>query len=361
MKLTDIIYESVVDMYEARKPMTKDEFIKRAQEIHKDENGNPKYTYGNVDFINGQKNVSITCPIHGDFLQQPNQHLIGRGCRKCAFESMSSSGDDFIRKSKEIHKDKNGNPKYTYDDVNYVNSRTPVTITCPIHGDFSQIPKDHLNGRGCKECGKSTQGQKKSNTSEFVMKSQEIHKDENGNPKYTYDKVNYVHGKKIVTITCKVHGDFSQTPNSHLNGQGCPVCSESKGEKSVKKYLQEKKLNNVSQMKFDGCFRMSEKTKRCFKLPFDFYLPKSKIAIEIDGGYHFYPILANKEEFETRVLRDKLKNKFVENSGEINKLIRIYYNNNINEVISELEVLLKDKSSNKIVLSSNYPKLGWNK
>ncbi len=27
-----------------------------------------------------------------------------------------------------------------------------------------------------------------------------------------------------VNITCPIHGDFEQTPNSHLQGQGCPKC-----------------------------------------------------------------------------------------------------------------------------------------
>lgn len=31
-------------------------------------------------------------------------------------------------------------------------NRTNVTITCSIHGDFSQSPKNHLNGFGCKFC-----------------------------------------------------------------------------------------------------------------------------------------------------------------------------------------------------------------
>ncbi len=27
-----------------------------------------------------------------------------------------------------------------------------------------------------------------------------------------------------MTITCRVHGDFRQIPNSHLRGRGCPKC-----------------------------------------------------------------------------------------------------------------------------------------
>ena len=42
--------------------------------------------------------------------------------------------------------------RYSYDKVVYVNSRTKVIITCPKHGDFTQIPSSHLNGKGCNSC-----------------------------------------------------------------------------------------------------------------------------------------------------------------------------------------------------------------
>ena len=56
--------------------------------------------------------------------------------------------DEFIRRARIVHND-----KYAYDKVVYVNNATPVVITCQIHGDFEQIPCNHLNGHGCQECG----------------------------------------------------------------------------------------------------------------------------------------------------------------------------------------------------------------
>lgn len=311
MKLTDIIYESVVDMYEQQDlppyKNTKDDFIKKAKLIHdplRKERNLPPYDYSEV------KGIDI-------------------------------NGTEYIP-TKEI-----------------------ITVVCPIHGPFPTTSKAHITHKktGCGKCGKlSSIKNKTKTTDQFIQQAQQVHKDENGNPLYSYNNTVYTGDANKVIITCPKpkHGDFPQRAGNHLNGHGCPVCKESKGEKSIKRYLQEKNLNNIIQMKFDGCFRMGEKTKKCFKLPFDFYLPNLKIAIEIDGEYHFQPILVNNEKFETRILRDKLKNKFAENSGEIKKLIRIYYKNNMSEVISELDRLLKDNSPNKIVLSKNYPKAGWN-
>lgn len=62
----------------------------------------------------------------------------------------------------------------------------------------------------------------------FIEKAQKIH----GN-KYDYSKVEYVNSSTKVCIMCQEHGEFWQTPNKHLSGQGCPEC----GKKINKKCL----------------------------------------------------------------------------------------------------------------------------
>jgi predicted transcriptional regulator len=429
MKLFDIIFESVVDIYE-NPTMSQDEFIRKSQQVHKDENGNPKYTYNNVDYKNQSTKISITCPKHGDFLQAPNGHLKGKGCRLCYDEKQKLTKNEFIRRSVEFHKDENGNPKYYYDDVDYITSNTKVSITCPIHGNFEQRPFAHLKGSGCPKCDNEKQ---KLTKNEFIRRSVEFHKDENGNPKYTYNNVEYLSAHTKVSITCPIHGDFSQSPNSHLKGQGCPKCfhekqkltknefvlkaqkihkdengnpkytynnvefvdsstkvsitcpkhgdflqnptfhlrgnrcprcSESKGEKTLINYFMENKIKFKPQEKFQGCFRFGEKSKRCYRLPFDFYLPERNILVEVDGTQHFNPqkFYGDDDSFTKTVTSDKLKNAFVKNNGTVNKLIRLYYNGkNFNYLISEFERLLNTESSEKILLSKDYPKAGWNK
>ena len=60
---------------------------------------------------------------------------------------------------------------------------------------------------------------KKLTTEEFINRAKNVH----GNT-YNYDKVEYDGLNKKVIIGCKIHGDFSQTANNHLQGQGCPSC-----------------------------------------------------------------------------------------------------------------------------------------
>ena len=111
---------------------TTEEFIKEAREIHGD-----KYDYSKVEYKGYSVKVCIICPEHGEFWQVPNSHLKGCGCPSCSKVKRLTT-EEFIKRSKEIH----GN-RYDYSKTRYINKRTKVTITCPIHGDFEQNPKKH--------------------------------------------------------------------------------------------------------------------------------------------------------------------------------------------------------------------------
>ena len=54
---------------------------------------------------------------------------------------------DFIKKAQKVH-----NTKYDYSKVKYEKSSLKVTITCLMHGDFYQLPHNHLKSQGCREC-----------------------------------------------------------------------------------------------------------------------------------------------------------------------------------------------------------------
>ena len=123
----------------------------------------------------------------------------------------------FIERAKKIHGD-----KFDYSKVNYVNSSTKVCIICPKHGEFWQNPASHLSGRGCPKCANKKKGSYHiSSTKEFIEKAKKIY----GN-RFDYSKVNYVNSKTKVCIVCPIHGEFWQTPGSHLSGRGCNLCSK---------------------------------------------------------------------------------------------------------------------------------------
>ena len=54
---------------------------------------------------------------------------------------------DFLDKVIKIH-----NNKYDYSKTNYINCRTKITIICPKHGEFEQLPNNHWQGAGYPKC-----------------------------------------------------------------------------------------------------------------------------------------------------------------------------------------------------------------
>ncbi len=129
----------------------------------------------------------------------------------------------FIQKANMVH-----NCLYNYDKSIYIGGHKKIIITCKDHGDFKQTPSAHLAGQGCPECGKNkANNSKRFTTEEFIERAKKAH----GN-KYNYDKTIYVAAHSSLIITCLIHGDFEQSANNHVRGQGCPKCgAEATGQK----------------------------------------------------------------------------------------------------------------------------------
>lgn len=142
-----------------------------------------------------------------------------RWCPNCSGKMLKTQ-DQFIIESNVIHK-----RKYTYSKVKYVNSKTPVTITCLKHGDFIIRPLNHLSGNGCKKCGYEKLSEQKRLSIEIIrQRSNEIYEN-----KYYVISVEHSQGEKtILEIECKIHGIFKQAMNDHLSGEGCYQCGKKK-------------------------------------------------------------------------------------------------------------------------------------
>jgi len=189
------------------------------------------YDYSKTNYVDCNTNVIIICRIHGEFLQLPRSHLKGSGCRLCGEISRISkrkgNTEKFIIDAKEIHGE-----TFDYSKTIYEYCNTNVIIICKIHGEFSQTPESHLKGHGCIDCYNDRQ---RSNTAEFIKKSEEIH----GIGTYDYSKTNYINADTKVIIICKIHGEFEQRPSNHLNGSGCIRCNIENQRKSLDQFIKE--------------------------------------------------------------------------------------------------------------------------
>lgn len=212
-----------------RKSLSKEEFVKKAQNVH----GN-KYDYSKVVYINNYTKVCIICPEHGEFWQIPAAHLRGQGCKMCSLSkpktyqknkphtNTKKTTEQFIEEAQKVH-----GGKYDYSKIKYVNATTKVCIICPTHGEFWQNPSHHLQGCGCNKCSK----RHNYTTDEFITRLKELY----GN-KYDYSKVEYINTNTPVCLICHEkditgteHGEFYPTPNNLLKGNySCPKCIKKK-------------------------------------------------------------------------------------------------------------------------------------
>lgn len=311
-----------------RKRVNTESFIERCNKIH-----NKFYKYTLVDYKNQDTNVKITCPQHGEFEQRPDHHLAGVGCKFCSYDNKKNNLQDieyyksvFIEKS-----NKKWNNKFDYYKVNYNTARKKVIIICPEHGEFEQSPDAHLK-HDCLKCTtKNTADNQRYTTSEFIMKSINIH----GN-KYDYSKVNYKNNKEKVEIICKKHGSWWQAPYNHLSERGCRFCfSRSKGEIKVENFLIENKINFSTEKTFNDCKNPKTNTK----LRFDFYLIDKNICIEYDGQQHFKAVdmWGGEPALKKSKKRDKIKDEYCKNNNI--HLLRISYKENIFDKLKNLLIL----------------------
>lgn len=212
-------------------------FVNEAKLMHGE-----KYDYSKVNYTNSKTKVEIICHKHGVFEQTPYNHKKGQGCPKCGTESAAnkirSNNNTFIQKSKNLHND-----KYDYSSVDYHGNKSKVTIICPQHGPFKQIPNSHLLGKGCQKCSlKQTQMEKNIKN---ILSRHNIDHTENDRSLIAPLELDYFIPSKSLAIECDgiywhselINGD----KNYHLNKT--KLCSD-KGVRLIHIFETELKLKS---------------------------------------------------------------------------------------------------------------------
>lgn len=188
-----------------------------------------KFDYSKVEYVNQYTDVTITCPVHGDFDVKPKDFLKSpHGCKSCRF-NIPVSTSDFIQRAR----DKNGD-LCDYSGTEYTGYNEKVDIICLRHGKFSQKASAHLRSKttGCPQCVREgarishAPGLKGTlvDTEAFIERAMAVH-----NGKYSYEKTVYVNNHTNVIVTCPIHGDFETNPNNHGRKKrpaGCKKCAD---------------------------------------------------------------------------------------------------------------------------------------
>lgn len=142
------------DSISSSKAMSQDEFIRRAEEVHKGEG----LDYSKVVYKNMHSLVKIIDPIYGEYEQEACVHLRGCGHPRRGIERNADRQRYTTERFVELAKGVFG--EYDYSMVEYRGSKEKVKVVChkvgcngKEHGEFWAYPDLLLQGKGCPKCG----------------------------------------------------------------------------------------------------------------------------------------------------------------------------------------------------------------
>jgi len=209
-----------------------------------------KFDYSQVNYVSNRTPVTIICPTHHVFTQNPIEHTRSKyGCPTCAIEANGKacrkSQADVIAEFNLVH----GVGTYDYSKVNFVGVNTKVEIICHVHGSFFQLPSGHASGKKCKKCARDEAGKTHRLTQEQAIANfNSVH----GEGTFLYDEMVYVTSTDPVIIKCPRHNHtYLQKPMDHLTAKhgGCEHC-----ERESARSKKESELLIAFNDKFGGKF-----------------------------------------------------------------------------------------------------------
>lgn len=181
----------------------------------------------------------------------------------------------------------------------YKGDKEYVDVYCVIHNYiFPTKPNWLHHGSNCKFCYNDRRGDSLRKPIQQLLK--EMNEKHNNKYKYPNLENEYKNNKSRITILCPIHGEFPQTVNHHLQGQGCWKCNQSHLEKSIEDILIENSIEFIPQYhNFDIIGYKSV----------DFFLPKYNVVIECQGEQHFIEneFFGGKDTLNETVRRDVAK------------------------------------------------------
>ena len=131
-----------------KRRLTMERFLEVSRSVHGD-----KYDYSKVvlgDVATRRQHVTIICPIHGEFKQQPAKHMDGDNCPKCSGKYQMTT-EEFKDVIHSIYGD-----RYDTSKTVYTRKDGKCIIGCPVHGFVKNSIESLRRGAGCNLCNSST-------------------------------------------------------------------------------------------------------------------------------------------------------------------------------------------------------------
>lgn len=270
------------------------------------------------EYKNAHEKLEIKCDKGHIIKMNFNNFKSGKRCVICDRLSKSLSHDEIYQKIKE-----EGHELLS----EYKNSQQKLKIKCPKGHIYEQSYNYFRNNVRCPICAKEKVNKRKEKRYNEV-------KDIIEKQNYKLISKEYKNNKEKILIMCPNKHIYSTKFDNFQQGNRCPICSSSKGEKQIINILNQLKILYKRQYKFNDC-------KFKYKLSFDFYLPNYNCCIEYDGIQHYEIVkyFGGYDDFITRKIKDTIKDIYCKDNDI--KLIRIPYwekDNIKNILIKELNL-----------------------
>lgn len=225
-----------------------------------------KWDYSKVDYVDNSTPVTIICPQHGEFLQNPTNHLRGHiGCKKC--NGRMGSTPAFIYRAKEVWGD-----RWDYTPTNYLGYKEALTIRCPEHGDFEQVAEYHLTGKvGCRSCAPLAL-----TSDEVIEKIVDVW----GEDTWDLSDIQWDSYGVPIRVVCKKHGTeiYTNVGNLLYQRNCCKKCQPVGTSRT-----EEEILNFVKSLGVDV---IPNDRKALGGTEIDIFIPTRNVGIEYNGLYY---------------------------------------------------------------------------
>ena len=314
------------------------------------------------------KKVYFKCTetnYHDDYISNVSTFTSGCRCPQCHnikgnFHPKDSFGE-YLKENNLFHlwSDKNEIDPYK---IYYRSSQYKILLACDktdYHGDYVTTAHKFVTGTRCSYCARKLIHPLDSFAQYHIDNT-----DSNFLENYWSDKntlnpfeISVGSGHKVLIKCQNGHEDYLVGCDMFSGDNNrCPICKESKGERSVRDFLIKNNMEFEAQKTFDNLTGVGN-----YPLSYDFYIPQFNLLIEYQGEYHYMPVYYKNKtkeycdnKFAKQQEHDRRKREYAESHNITSLEIPYWDYDNVESILAEaLHIDIDTNSTNSTNNTNN--------
>lgn len=217
----------------------------------------------NDEFVKKHSKVNCSCKCSNQWRTTIECLLSGQGCSIC--NRKRHTHDDFVKMVYNVN-------KHIEIISQYKTLEDDITYKCKCGNIHTKTARLLLRNPSCPKCADNT----RKTTDQFIKEMAKI------NPQITIID-EYINAETPIEYICDCGKQHKSSPSILLQGHRCGHCNMSKPERDFSICLSNYNIEYQYEYKIGDCCNKT-------MLKFDFWLPKYKTLIEIDGEHHYKPV-----------------------------------------------------------------------